>query len=82
MLLSPIKPKRDPKKFTITYRTMSDTTEIEEGAEGTLTTTGGSGNYRVTAAGVSRKTAAYVEGTATFEELIAGEVTASNLTIS
>jgi hypothetical protein len=82
MLLSPIKPKRDPKKFTITYRSMSDTVEITEGSEGTLTTTGGSGSYRVTAAGVSRKTAAYVEGTATFEELLSDEVTASGLTIS
>lgn len=82
MVLAPIKPKRDPKKFTITYRTMSNTTEIVEGDEGSLTTTGGSGNYRVTAAGTSRKTAAYVEGTATFEELIADEVTAAGLTIS
>ncbi len=82
MLLSPIKPKRDPKKFSITYKTMTDTTEIIEGDEGSLTTSGGSGTYRVTAASVSRKTAQYVEGTATFEELITAEVSASGLTIS
>lgn len=73
MVLAPIKPKRDPKKFTITYRTMSTTVAIVEGEEGALATTGGSGTYRVTQAGVSRKTNAYVEGSATFEEIIDGE---------
>lgn len=73
MKLAPIKGKRDPKKFTIAYRTMSDHTEIAEGDEYTLTTTGGSGTYRVTQTGVSRKVGQYVEGSATFEEVIAGE---------
>jgi hypothetical protein len=73
MVLAPLKPKRDPKKFTITYRTQDDTAEIEEGEEGTLSTTGGSGEYRVTSVGESRKTNAYVEGTATFEEKIEDE---------
>jgi len=82
MILAPIKPKRDPKKFSITYRTMSDTVDIAEGDEGTLTTTGGSGTYRVTGAGVSRKTASYVEGTATFEEIITAEATLAGITIT
>jgi len=71
MLLAPIVPKRDPRKFTIAYR--SEGTEIEEGVTGELDTADGSGTYRVTAAGVSRKTNAYVEGSATFEEVIDGE---------
>lgn len=74
MRYAPIKPKRDPKKFTITYRTMSDHVEITEGDEQTLTTTGGSGTYRVTASGVTRRTGQYVEGTATFEEVISAEL--------
>lgn len=71
MLLAPIVPKRDPRKFTIAYR--SEGTQIEEGVTGELDTADGSGTYRVTAAGVSRKTNAYVEGSATFEEVIDGE---------
>jgi hypothetical protein len=82
MALGPIKPAADPKKFTITYRTMSNHVEIVEGDEGALATTGGSGTYRVTSASVSRKTAAYVEGSATFEELITAELTAAGLTIT
>lgn len=82
MVLGPIKPAADPKKFTITYRTMSNHVEIVEGDEGALVTTGGSGNYRVTSHSVSRKTAAYVEGSATFEELITAELTAAGLTIT
>lgn len=73
MILAPIVPKRDPRKFTIAYRSMSNTVEIEEGDQGTLTTADGSGTYRVTSAGKSRKTNAYVEGSATFEEVIDGE---------
>lgn len=73
MVLGPIKPKRDPKKFTISYKTVSGTDEIVEGTEGTLTTTGGSGTYRVTSANVSRKTKSFVEGQATFVEIIAEE---------
>lgn len=73
MILGPIKPKRDPRKFTIAYRSMDNTVEIEEGTEATLDTADGTGTYRVTAAGISRKTNAYVEGSATFEEIISGE---------
>lgn len=73
MALAPIVPKRDPRKFTISYRSLDNTVEIEEGVEGELDTADGTGTYRVTSAGVSRKTNAYVEGTATFEELIDGE---------
>lgn len=72
MLLAPLKPKRDPKKFTIIYRHESQA--IVEGDEGTLTTTNGSGTYRCVSAGQARKTNAYVEGTATFEELISDEL--------
>lgn len=73
MALAPIVPKRDPRKFTIAYRSMDNTVEIEEGTVGTLDTADGTGTYRVTASGVSRKTNAYVEGSATFEEQIDGE---------
>lgn len=71
MLVTPLLPKRDPQKFTITFR--SEGTIPTSGTEGTLTTTDGSGTYRCTAASVSRKTNAYVEGTASFEEIISGE---------
>lgn len=73
MLLAPIVPKRDPRKFTIAYRSLDNTVEIEEGTVGELDTADGSGTYRVTAAGLSRKTNAYVEGSATFEEQIEDE---------
>lgn len=73
MALAPIVPKRDPRKFTIAYRSLSNTVEIEEGTVGELDTADGSGTYRVTGAGVSRKTNTYVEGSATFEEVIDGE---------
>ena len=71
MANAPLKPKRDPYKFTITFR--SEGTVPEEGTEGTLTTTDGSGTYRCTKASVSRKTNSYIEGQADFEEVIAGE---------
>lgn len=71
MAVGPLLPKRDPYKFTITFR--SEGTIPEEGTEGTLTTTDGTGTYRCTASSVSRKTNSYVEGQATFEEIIAGE---------
>jgi hypothetical protein len=77
MLLAPLKPKRDPRKFTITYRVESGGAEIEEGDEGELDTADGTGTYRVTQAGISRRTNQYVEGTATFEELIADEQSGS-----
>lgn len=71
MAITPLKPKRDPYKFTITFR--SEGTSPTEGVEATLTTADGSGTYRCTKATVSRKTNAYVEGQADFEEIIAGE---------
>lgn len=82
MALSPIKPKRDPDKFTITYRMMSNTVAIASGSEGTLVTADGTGTFRVTAATTPRKVGQYVEATATFEELIADEVSAAGLTIT
>jgi len=71
MVVSPLKPKRDPYKFTITFR--SEGTIPAEGVEATLTTSDGTGSYRCTKASVSRKTNAYVEGQADFEEIISGE---------
>ena len=73
MVLAPIVPKRDPRKFTIAYRSVDNTVAIDEGTVGELDTADGSGTYRVTASGLSRKTNAYVEGSATFEEVIDGE---------
>lgn len=73
MALAPIVPKRDPRRFTIAYRSQSSTAEIEEGTTAELETEDGSGLYRVTQAGVSRRTNQYVEGSATFEEVIDGE---------
>lgn len=73
MVLAPIVPKRDPKTFTITYRTMSNSVAIVEGDSGTLTTADGTGTYRVTAIGATRAVNQYIEGSATFEEVIAGE---------
>lgn len=67
---APLKPKQDPKKFTITYK--SEGTEIEAGTEGSLSCHGKTGTYLVTSASIALKTNAYVEGTATFEEVIAG----------
>lgn len=77
MVYGPIVPKPDPAKFTITYKAVTGTAAIVKGAEGTLATTGGSGTYRVTQHTLSRKTKGYVEGTATFEEIIAEEDIAS-----
>lgn len=71
MKLAPLKPKRDPYKFTITFR--SEGSIPEEGAEAQLATTDGSGEYRCTKSSVSRKTNAFVEGQADFEEIIDGE---------
>jgi hypothetical protein len=71
MLLAPLKPKRDPAKFSITFR--SEGTIPAEGVEGELTTSDGSGTYRCTKSSVSRKTNSYIEGTADFEEIIADE---------
>jgi hypothetical protein len=73
MVLAPIVPKRDPRKFTIAYRSVDNTVAIDEGTVGELDTADGTGTYRVTASGLSRKTNAYVEGSATFEEVIDGE---------
>ena len=71
MLQSPLKAKREPAKFTINFK--SEGTVPVEGTEGTLTTTDGSGTYRCTSVSISRKTNSYVEGSASFEELLADE---------
>lgn len=71
MAITPLKPKRDPYKFTITFR--SEGTIPAEGTEATLTTADGTGTYRCTKASVSRKTNSYIEGQADFEEIIDGE---------
>lgn len=68
MVSAPLKPRQDPKKFSITYK--SEGTEIEAGTEATLTCGGKTGTYFCTAGSVSLKTNSYVEGTATFEEVI------------
>lgn len=67
-LSAPLKPRAEPKKFTITYK--SEGTEIEGGTEGTLSCYGKSGTYLCTSASVALKTNTYVEGSATFEEVI------------
>jgi hypothetical protein len=71
MMVAPLLPKRDPAKFSITFR--SEGTIPAAGTQGTLTTADGSGTYLCTKASVSRKTNAYVEGQADFEEIIADE---------
>jgi hypothetical protein len=76
MVLGPIKPKRDPEKFSISYKAVTGTAEIVGGDEGTLAAVGGSGTYRCTKATTIRKTKSYVEGTAEFEEIISDEVLA------
>jgi hypothetical protein len=67
---APLKEPADPKKVTIQFRAYGTATGPTEGAEGTLTTTGGSGTYRCTASSISRKTGAFVEGSATFEQVL------------
>lgn len=69
MISAPLKPRQDPKKFSITYK--SEGTEIEAGVEATLSCDGKTGTYLCTAGSVSLRTNSYVEGTATFEEVIA-----------
>ena len=73
MVLGPIKPKRDPAKFSITYKSVTGTDPIVEGDEGTLTTTGATGTYRCVGSNVSRKTKSFVEGQASFIEIITEE---------
>ena len=68
MVSAPLKPRQDPKKFSITYK--SEGTEIEAGTEGSLSCYGVSGTYLCTASTISLKTNSFVEGTATFEEVI------------
>lgn len=71
MYQTPLKPKRDPAKFTIQFK--SKGTVPVRGTEATLTTADGSGTYRCTNVSISRKTNTYVEGSASFEELIDDE---------
>lgn len=68
MVDAPLKPVADPAKFTITYK--FEGTMPLSGTQGTLTTAEGSGTFLCTASSISRKTNAYVEGSATFEEII------------
>lgn len=68
MVSAPLKPKMDPKKFTITYK--SEGTEIVAGVEANLSCSGVTGTFLCTQGNVSFKTNQYVEGTATFEEVI------------
>ena len=67
---SPLKEPADPKKITIQFRAYGTATGPTEGAEGTLTTTGGSGTYRCTQSNISRRTNGFVEGQATFEQVL------------
>lgn len=71
MYRAPLQPKRDPAKFTIQFK--SKGTIPAEGSEASLATADGSGTYRCTNVSISRKTNTYVEGSATFEELLADE---------
>lgn len=73
-LSAPLKSRAEPKKFTITYRSTGD--ELEAGVEGTLSCDGKSGTYLCTSASISLKTNTYVEGTASFEEVITQTQTA------
>lgn len=68
MVDSPLKPAADPAKFTITYKYEGQMPQA--GTQATLTTTEGSGTFLCTASSISRKTNSYVEGTASFEEVI------------
>lgn len=74
MVLDPMKPKRDPAKITITYKALTDTVAIEAGVEGTLETEDAEGTFRCTAATKPRESGKWIEGTATFEELIDDEI--------
>jgi hypothetical protein len=67
---APLKEPADPKKVTIQFRCHGTATPPAEAAEGTLTTTGGSGTYRCTASSITRKVGAFVEGSATFEQVL------------
>ena len=67
---APLKEPADPKKVTIQFRCHGTATPPTEAAEGTLTTTGGSGTYRCTASSITRKVGAFVEGSATFEQVL------------
>ena len=67
---APLKEPADPLKFTIQFRAHGSSDGPAAGAEGTLTTTGGSGTYRCTASSISWKTGAFVEGSATFEQVL------------
>lgn len=67
---APLKEPADPRKFNIQFRAYGSAEPPTEGAEGTLTTTGGSGTYRCTSSSISRKTGQFVEGSATFEQVL------------
>lgn len=67
---APLKEPADPLKFTIQFLAYGSSDGPTAGAEATLTTTGGSGTYRCTASNISRRTAQFVEGSATFEQVL------------
>jgi len=73
MYLSPIKPKRDPRKFSITFYMAAGTALPAEGDQGTLSTADGSGEYRCLKVSVPRKVKEFIQATAEFEEIITGE---------
>lgn len=68
MVDAPLLPAPDAAKFTITYK--FEGTMPQAGAQATLTTASGSGTYLCTASSISRKTNSYVEGSASFEEIL------------
>jgi hypothetical protein len=74
MVLSPIKPKRDPDKVSITYKPLTTTVPIERGAQGTLDFGDRNGTYRCVKSGKAFKGKEFIEGTAEFEEVIDDEV--------
>lgn len=65
---APLLPAPDAAKFTITYK--YEGFMPVAGTQASLTTAQGSGTYICTASSISRKTNSYVEGTASFEQVI------------
>lgn len=68
MVNAPLKDPAEPIVFTISFR---GATAPAESTEGTLTTTGGSGTYRCTESRITRAVGQFVEGSATFTQVIA-----------
>lgn len=68
MVNAPLKDPAEPVVFSISFR---GSTAPAEGTEATLTTTGGSGTYRCTESRITRAVGQFVEGSATFTQVIA-----------